>query len=55
VGKHRFRSLGTAIEDGVHHHQAWPPLVTYHVVTSCTGPYEGRTFQFGRDEQDVSG
>lgn len=32
-----------------------PPLTTYHVVTSCTGPYEGQTVQFGRDEQDVSG
>ena len=31
-----------------------PPLSTYHVVVSCTGPFNGATVEFGRVEQDVS-
>ncbi|MDN4521628.1 hypothetical protein JN086_10970 [Mycolicibacterium austroafricanum] len=30
------------------------PFTTYHVVTSCTGSYDGRQVEFGHDEQDVS-
>ncbi|MEH3142745.1 MAG: hypothetical protein PGN37_21765 [Mycobacterium kyogaense] len=29
-------------------------LTSYHVVTSCTGTYAGKTVEFGHDEQDVS-
>jgi hypothetical protein len=29
-------------------------LTSYHVVTSCTGSYAGKTVEFGHDEQDVS-
>lgn len=29
-------------------------FTTYHVVTSCTGTYEGQQVEFGHDEQDVS-
>ncbi|MET0451036.1 MAG: hypothetical protein ABW137_04310 [Mycobacterium sp.] len=31
-----------------------PPFSTYHVVVSCTGPFNGATVEFGRVEQDVS-
>jgi hypothetical protein len=30
-----------------------PPLSVYHVVVSCSGPFDGRTVEFGRFEQDV--
>jgi hypothetical protein len=30
------------------------PFTTYHVVTSCTGTYDGQQVEFGHDEQDVS-
>ena len=30
------------------------PLTVYHVVTSCTGTYDGQQVEFGHDEQDVS-
>lgn len=32
-----------------------PPLSTYHVVVSCSGPFDGKTVEFGHVEQDVSG
>jgi len=30
------------------------PFTTYHVVTSCTGDYDGQPVEFGHNEQDVS-
>ena len=30
------------------------PLTTYQVVTSCTGEYDGKQVEFGRDVQTVS-
>ena len=30
------------------------PFTSYHVVTSCTGTYDGQQVEFGHDEQDVS-
>ncbi|PEG33604.1 hypothetical protein CQY20_29905 [Mycolicibacterium agri] len=30
------------------------PFTTYRVVTSCTGTYDGKQIEFGRDEQNVS-
>ncbi|CAN5414165.1 hypothetical protein BH11ACT6_BH11ACT6_09370 [soil metagenome] len=30
-----------------------PPLSVYHVVVSCSGPFDGKTVEFGRFEQDV--
>jgi hypothetical protein len=29
------------------------PIVTYHVVTSCHGTFNGKDVEFGHDEQDV--
>ena len=34
---------------------AAPLLTTYHVVVSCSGPFDGKTVEFGHVEQDVSG
>ncbi|MCV7423315.1 hypothetical protein H7K45_22435 [Mycobacterium yunnanensis] len=31
-----------------------PPFSTYHVVVSCSGPFDGKTVEFGHVEQDVS-
>lgn len=31
-----------------------PPFTTWHVVTTCTGTFEGQQVEFGRDVQDVS-
>jgi hypothetical protein len=31
-----------------------PPLSTYHVVLSCTGPFNGQNVEFGHVEMDVS-
>ena len=30
-----------------------PPLSVYHVVVACSGPFDGKTVEFGRFEQDV--
>jgi hypothetical protein len=30
------------------------PFTNYHVVTSCTGTYDGQQVEFGHDDQDVS-
>jgi hypothetical protein len=30
------------------------PFATYHVVTSCHGTFNGKTVEFGHDEQDIS-
>jgi hypothetical protein len=30
------------------------PFTSYHVVTSCTGTYDGQQVEFGHNEQDVS-
>ncbi len=30
-----------------------PPLSTYHVVVSCSGPFNGKTVEYGHVEQDV--
>jgi hypothetical protein len=30
-----------------------PPLSVYHVVVSCSGPFDGKTVEFGHFEQDV--
>ncbi|WP_157516897.1 hypothetical protein [Mycobacterium sp. MS1601] len=30
-----------------------PPLSVYHVVVACSGPFDGKTVEFGRVEQDV--
>ncbi|TRW78838.1 CAP domain-containing protein [Mycolicibacterium sp. 018/SC-01/001] len=30
-----------------------PPLSAYHVVVACSGPFNGKTVEFGRVEQDV--
>jgi hypothetical protein len=31
-----------------------PPFSTYHVVVSCSGPFDGKNVEFGHVEQDVS-
>lgn len=31
-----------------------PPFSTYHVVVSCSGPFNGKTVEFGHVERDVS-
>jgi hypothetical protein len=31
-----------------------PPFSTYHVVVSCSGPFDGGTVEFGHVEKDVS-
>lgn len=30
-----------------------PPLSVYHVVVACSGPFDGKTVEFGRFESDV--